>query len=122
LHPALKRLVNAVNPSASVNVVGAFAKLRTASVSFFMSVCQSPQGTSGLPLNGFSLNLAFEYFTRRTGTLREQLLILIIFRSFLLRMEKVKPKHAFYTSRIKDQLDVTCYFISPPMCSACFGH
>ena len=24
--------------------------------------------------------------------------------------------------RIKDQLDVTCYFISLLMCSACFGH
>ena len=24
--------------------------------------------------------------------------------------------------RIKDQLDVTCYFISLLMCSTCFGH
>ena len=24
--------------------------------------------------------------------------------------------------RIKDQLDVTCYFISLHMCSTCFGH
>jgi len=27
-----------------------------------------------------------------------------------------------YFWRIKDQLDVTCYFISLLMCSTCFGH
>jgi len=35
-------------------------------------------------------------------------------------------KNAFhdlgYSWRIKDQLDVTCYFISLLMCSTCFGH
>jgi len=30
--------------------------------------------------------------------------------------------HLCDSSRIKDKLDVTCYFISLLMCSTCFGH
>ena len=30
--------------------------------------------------------------------------------------------HHYDSSRIKDQLDVTCYFIPLLMCSTCFGH
>ena len=31
-------------------------------------------------------------------------------------------KTLLYSRRIKDQLDITCYFISLLMCSTCFGH
>jgi hypothetical protein len=45
--------------------LGAFAKLRKATVSFVMSVCPSvcPRGTTRLPLDGFSWNLTFDYFS-----------------------------------------------------------
>jgi hypothetical protein len=46
--------------------LGASAKLLTAAVSFGMSVCPSvrPHGTTRLPLDGFSLNLIFECFSK----------------------------------------------------------
>ena len=42
--------------------LGAFAKLRTATINFIMSVC--PQGTTRLPLDGFSWNLIFVDFSK----------------------------------------------------------
>jgi hypothetical protein len=42
--------------------IGAFAKLRNATVSFVMSVC--PHGTTRHPLDGFSLNLILEDFSK----------------------------------------------------------
>ena len=49
---------------------GAFAKLRRATISFVMSFCLSlrssvrPHGTTRLPLDSFSLNFIFEYFSK----------------------------------------------------------
>jgi len=45
-------------------LLGALAKLRSATISFFMSVhlSLSPHRTSRLPLEGYLLNLIFEYF------------------------------------------------------------
>ena len=46
--------------------LGAFAKLRKATISFVMSVCLSvrPHGTTRLPLDGFLWNLIFEDFSK----------------------------------------------------------
>ena len=60
---SLTKHINAL--SGRTDNIGAFAKLRRATISFVMSsclsmpVCQSvrPQGITRLPLNGFSLNL-----------------------------------------------------------------
>jgi hypothetical protein len=43
-----------------------FAKFREAAISFIMSVHLSirPHGTTGFPLDGFSLNLIFAYFSK----------------------------------------------------------
>ena len=43
----------------------AFAKLRKATISFVMSVHPSicPRGTTWLPIDGFSLNFIYEYFS-----------------------------------------------------------
>ena len=48
------------------NVLGAFAKLRKATIRFVVFLCPSVRlhGTTRLPLDGFSLNLIFEYFSR----------------------------------------------------------
>jgi hypothetical protein len=45
--------------------LGAFSKLRKATLSFVMSVCPSvhPRGATRLPLGGFSRNLIFECFS-----------------------------------------------------------
>ena len=50
--------------------VGAFAKLRKATVSFVMHVRPSvrPQGTTVLPLDGFSLHWIFEHFSKNLST------------------------------------------------------
>jgi hypothetical protein len=50
----------------SCTVLGEFAKLRKATVGFVISdrVCVRPHGKSGLPLDGFSLNFIFEYFSK----------------------------------------------------------
>ena len=45
-----------------IQFVGTFAKLRKATVSFFMSV--RPRVTTRLPLDGFSLNLIFKYLSK----------------------------------------------------------
>jgi hypothetical protein len=52
--------------SMSVSIVGEFAKFRKATVCFIVSVCLSlcPHGTTGLPLDGFSLNFLFWYFSK----------------------------------------------------------
>jgi len=42
--------------------LGAFAKLRKATISLVMSV--PPHGTTRLPLDGFSWNLTFEYSSK----------------------------------------------------------
>jgi hypothetical protein len=49
--------------------VGAFAKLRKATINFVMSVCRSvcAHGTSRRSLDGFSWNLIFEYFLKICG-------------------------------------------------------
>jgi len=44
---------------------GPFAKLRKASISFVMSV--RPHGKTRVPLEGFSLKIAFEYFSKIFG-------------------------------------------------------
>jgi len=46
--------------------LGAFAKLRKAIISFVMSFCLSvyPHTIARLPLDGFSLNLIFVYFSK----------------------------------------------------------
>ena len=50
----------------SCTVLGEFVKLRKATVSFVMSVRPfvRPNGTSGFPLDGLSLNLIFKYFLK----------------------------------------------------------
>jgi hypothetical protein len=92
----------------SVYILGAFAKLRKATISFVMSVRSSvylsARNNRWLPLDGFSLNLIFYYFakvcrksysfiknrTRVTGTLHEhQHTFVIVSRSFLLRIKNV---------------------------------
>ena len=46
--------------------LGTFAKLRKATISVVMSVCPSvhPHGVTRLPLEGFSLNVTFEHFSK----------------------------------------------------------
>jgi hypothetical protein len=50
-------------PTFRDELLGAFAKLRNATISFVMSVGPSfrPHVTTQLPMYGFSLNLIFEY-------------------------------------------------------------
>jgi hypothetical protein len=64
-------------------IVGAFSKLRKVTISFVISV--RPHGTARLPLNGFSRNLIFEYFSKicreNSGT-----------RSSFLRMRNVSDE------------------------------
>ena len=43
-------------------LLGAFPKLRIATIGYVMLVC--PHGTARLPLNSFSLNLILEYFSK----------------------------------------------------------
>ena len=47
-------------------LIGAFAKLRKATISFVLCVCLSvrPHGTSRLPMDGFSWKFTFEYFSK----------------------------------------------------------
>jgi hypothetical protein len=47
-------------------LLGAFAKLRKATISFVLCVCLSirPHGTSRLPMGGFSWNFTFEHFSK----------------------------------------------------------
>jgi hypothetical protein len=52
-------------------ILGTFAKLRKATVSFFMSV--RPHGTTGLPLDGFLWNLIFEYFRKHVEKIQVSL-------------------------------------------------
>ena len=85
--------------------LGAFTKLRKATISFVVSVRLS--AWTRLPLDGFSWNLIFEYFSKKTvekfkfhsnrtrikGAFHEgQYTFLIISRSFLLRMKNVSDK------------------------------
>jgi len=57
--------------SAVILFLGAFAKLWNAIVIFVISVCPSirpsarPHGTARFPLDGFSWNLVFEYFSKK---------------------------------------------------------
>ena len=85
-------------------ILGTFAKLPKAPVSFVMSV--RPRGTIRLPLDGYSLNLMFDYFlksvrkfqfnwtlSRITGTLHAyQYTFMIISLSFLPRTRTVSEK------------------------------
>jgi len=90
--------------------MGAFEKLRKATISFVTSVCLSvsvcmsirPHGTSRLKRDGFSLNLILERFGEicqenlifiKTGTLNEDLrTFMIISHSGFLRMRNVSEK------------------------------
>jgi hypothetical protein len=45
--------------------LGAFTTLWKAAVNFVMSVCP-PHGTARLPLDGFLINLIFEFFSRKS--------------------------------------------------------
>jgi len=58
--------LQAASPVQSLPFIRAFAKLRKVTLSFAMSVRLSfrPYGTTQLPLDGFSLNLAFEHFSK----------------------------------------------------------
>jgi hypothetical protein len=49
-----------------MSLLVAFAKFRKATVSFIVCIRQSvrPHGINRLPLDGFSLNLIFEYFSK----------------------------------------------------------
>jgi hypothetical protein len=84
--------------------LGAFEKLRKATISCNMSPSLRPHGKIRLPLDGFSWNTIFEYFpnicrrkfnfnsnlTRKTGTLHEdQYTFFIVSRSFFFRMKNV---------------------------------
>ena len=61
--------VNVTVRKSHQNVLGAFANLRKATVSFVMSFCPSlrARGTTRLPLGGISRNLIFEYFSRKSA-------------------------------------------------------
>ena len=54
----------------SLWILGAFVKLRKATISFVISVCLSvrlslrPYGKTQIPRNGFSCNSIFEYFSK----------------------------------------------------------
>ena len=50
-----------------------------------------------------------------------QSLVIYIKQKLLAVTRSMEIKYKYYW-RIKDQLDVTCYFISLLMCSTCFGH
>ena len=90
-------------------MLGTFAKLRKATISFVMSVRLSfrPHGTTRFPLHGFSWNLISEDFSKICGenssfmknrtrinvTLHEdQRIFYNIFRSFLLRTRNISDK------------------------------
>jgi len=48
-------------------ILGSFPKLRKATISFVTSKCppaRRPHAKTRLPLNGFSLNLIFDYFSK----------------------------------------------------------
>ena len=67
-------------------------------------------------------------FQRDLVVLWLSILILIIQGEYKLSEEFAKPYfHKYWKEihdnwRMKDQIDVTCYFISLLMCSTCFGH
>jgi hypothetical protein len=100
---------NSRSLTEAIWLLGAFAKLREATVSFVMSVCLSVRsyGTTRLPLDGFLWYLIFEYFfenlsrkfkchwnmTRITVPLHEDLCTFMISRSIVLRMRNVSDKH-----------------------------
>jgi hypothetical protein len=52
--------VSIIPPVLHISLLGAFAKFRKATISFVVSV--RPYGTTRLPLDGFWLNLIFEFF------------------------------------------------------------
>jgi hypothetical protein len=85
--------------------LGAFAKLRKATVSFVMYVCPSVSMEHlGVPLDGFSLNLIwvffenlsrnfrFHYTTKITCTLHKDLCTFVIISRWFLRMRNVSDK------------------------------
>ena len=91
------------------HILGALAKLRTTTISFARSVCPSvcPHGTTRLQLDGFSRNLIFEYFFRKslkkiedwltlnkniTGPLHEEEYTFLITSRSVLRMKNVSDK------------------------------
>ena len=87
------------------SLLGAFAKLRKATVSFVMSVFLSvcPHGIIRLPLEGFSLNSIFEYFSenhRENSSFIESdknkgyYTVYITSRSVILRTKSVSDKRS----------------------------
>jgi hypothetical protein len=88
-----------LNSMLILMVLGAFAKFLKTTMSLRLSICSSvcPHGTVRLPLDGFSRNLVFEYFSKicrkNSSTLHEdQWTFLITSRSILLRMRLVSCK------------------------------
>jgi hypothetical protein len=76
-------------------ILGGLTKLRTMAISFTPSVC--PHGTTRPPVDGFSWNLTFEYFSKifkeNSGliNIEEEYKFLITSRS-VLRMKNVSDK------------------------------
>ena len=54
-------------------ILGAFAKLREVTISYVTSV--RPKGTTRLPLDGFSLNFIFRYFSKICGKKKLKILL-----------------------------------------------
>ena len=93
----------------NLQFLGAFAKLRKATISFVMSFCLSfsPHGTLWLPLEGFSLFLFWPFFKRSVKRILVLLELekndryftwipictfMLVFRWILLRMRNVSGK------------------------------
>ena len=79
--------------------LGAFAKLQK-NENLLHLICLSvgrparPLGTTGLPLDRFSLNLIFEYFSKIRGTLHDYLCTyMTMYRLIHLRMRNVSEKY-----------------------------
>ena len=112
------------NRNYSERILGAFAKLREETI----SLCSH--------WTNFQEMMIFEKSVKKVNLigivddLHEDLCSFMrIFWWILLRMRIVSDKRCrddqnthFNSWRMKDQLDVTCYFISLLMCSTYFGH
>jgi hypothetical protein len=102
-------------------LLGAFAKLRKATINFVMSVrlFVCPHGTTRLPLDGFSWNLIFESFSKicrkkirvslKSDKNKGYFIFLMISPSFLLRMRNVSDKRCSCGTHILCST-VFCFF------------
>ena len=79
------------------------------------------RGVCALPLDSY-LNFKHVMYqdptTLTSYKFRGQFNCLGLWKRYMTRWHNL----IFWTWRMKDQLDVTCYFISLIMCSTCFGH